>query len=301
MTRSALVTGAAGFIGAALVRALAAGGYRVHGLDRAAPDDALKKQVATWSACDLSRELPLDLPAADEVYHCAGSGMVGPSFSDPAADFRANVATTANLVAWMAQQRGARLVLVSSAAVYGIQPVMPIAETAALNPTSPYGVHKRLAERQVRDYARNFDFDAAVVRLFSVYGPGLRKQLLWDACTKLGQGSPSFGGNGSEERDWIHVDDAAALLIKAAAAASPACPTFNGGTGVSTTVRQALELLARKLGQAAPLRFSGETRRGDPRALVACVAAARAIGWSPKVALAEGISQYADWFRSAAW
>ena len=225
--------------------------------------------------------------------------MVGPSFSDPAADFRANVATTANLVAWVAKQRGARLVLVSSAAVYGIQPVMPIGEMAPLNPTSPYGVHKRLAERQVRDYARNFDFNAAVVRLFSVYGPGLRKQLLWDACTKLTQGAPSFGGSGSEERDWIQVDDAVALLIQAVAAATPACPTFNGGTGVSTTVRQALELLARKLGQAAPLRFSGETRRGDPRALVASVAAAHAIGWVPQISLADGISQYAEWFRSA--
>lgn len=299
MTRSALVTGAAGFIGSALVRALASRGYRVQGLDRGAPDDTLRTQVARWSVGDLSQGLPPDLPAADEVYHCAGSGVVGASFSDPAADFRANVATTANLVAWMTNQRGARLVLVSSAAVYGIQPVMPIGETAALDPTSPYGVHKRLAERQVRDYARNFGFNATVVRLFSVYGPGLRKQLLWDACMKLTQGPASFGGNGSEERDWIQVDDAVALLIQAAAAASPACPTFNGGTGVSTTVRQALELLARKLGQAAPLRFSGESRRGDPPALVASIAAARAIGWAPRIALADGISQYADWFRGA--
>ena len=300
MTRAALVTGAAGFIGSALVRALASRGYRVHGLDRAAPDDALRSRVAQWRIVDLSQGTPADLAPADEVYHCAGSGVVGPSFSDPVADFRANVATTASLTAWMTKQRGARVVLVSSAAVYGIQPVMPIAETAPLNPTSPYGVHKRMAERQLRDYARNFGFDAAVVRLFSVYGQGLRKQLLWDACTKLTQGTPSFGGNGSEERDWVHVQDAAALLIQAAGAATPACPTFNGGTGVSTTVRQALELLARALGQSAPLRFSGETRRGDPPALVASSAAARAIGWSPKIALAEGIAQYADWFRDKA-
>jgi UDP-glucose 4-epimerase len=299
MTRTALVTGAAGFIGSALVRVLALTGVRVHGLDRAAPDDALRARVAQWSVGDLSQGLPPDLSAADEVYHCAGSGMVGPSFTDPAADFRANVATTANLVAWMANQRGARLVLVSSAAVYGVQPVTPIAETAPLSPTSPYGVHKRLAERQVRDYARNFGFDGAVVRLFSVYGPGLRKQLLWDACMKLTQGAPSFGGDGSEERDWIHVEDAVALLIQAAAAATPACPIFNGGTGVATTVRQALELLARKLGQAAPLRFSGETRRGDPPALVASVAATRALGWAPRISLADGIPQYADWFKSA--
>jgi UDP-glucose 4-epimerase len=299
MTRTALVTGAAGFIGSTLVRSLASAGYRVYGLDRIAPDEALRALVAHWSVGDLSQAMPSDVPAADEVYHCAGSGAVGPSFRDPAADFRANVATTAHLLAWTAGRSGARLVLVSSAAVYGVQPVTPITEAAPLNPTSPYGVHKRLAERQVRDYARNFGFGAAVVRLFSVYGPGLRKQLLWDACTKLSQGVVSFDGNGSETRDWIHVDDAAALLIKAAAAASTACPTFNGGTGVATTVRQALDLLARKLGQAAPLRFSGETRRGDPPALVASVAATRAIGWAPQVSLAEGISQYADWFRSA--
>jgi UDP-glucose 4-epimerase len=298
MTRAALVTGAAGFIGSALVRALVSNGYDVHGLDRVAPDDILRRQAIQWTLDDLSQGLPPGLPPVDEVYHCAGSGMVGPSFKDPTADFRANVATTANLVAWMANQRGARLVLVSSAAVYGVQSSTPITENAPLNPTSPYGVHKRLAERQLRDYARNFGFNAAVVRLFSVYGPGLRKQLLWDACTKLTQGTPLFGGDGSEERDWVHVDDAAALLIKAAGASTSACPTFNGGTGVSTTVRQALELLARKLGYSAPLRFSGESRLGDPRALVASVAAARAIGWTPRIALAEGIAQYAEWFKS---
>jgi UDP-glucose 4-epimerase len=299
MTRTALVTGAAGFIGSSLVRSLASAGYRVYGLDRTTPDKVLRARVTEWSVGDLSQGAPVDLPAADEVYHCAGSGMVGPSFGDPAADFRANVATTASLVAWMAGQRGARLVLVSSAAVYGVQPAMPIDETAPLNPTSPYGVHKRLAERQVRDYARNFGFDAVVVRLFSVYGPGLRKQLLWEASAKLLQGTPSFGGDGSEERDWIHVDDAAQLLMKAAAVATSDCPTYNGGTGTSTTVRDVLGLLARKLGCVDSLRFSGETRRGDPPALVASVAAARGIGWAPKVALAEGIAQYANWFRSA--
>jgi UDP-glucose 4-epimerase len=268
-------------------------------MDRVEPDAAIRTRVAHWSVGALDKNLPDDLPASDEVYHCAGTGMVGPSFSDPVGDFRANVATTANLLPWVAE-RGARIVLVSSAAVYGIQPRMPIAETAPLNPTSPYGVHKRLAERQLRDYARNFGFDAAVVRLFSVYGAGLKKQLLWDASMKITQGVSSFGGHGSEERDWIHVDDAVALLMQAAGAATPRCPTFNGGTGISTTVRQALELLANELGQAAPLRFSGETRRGDPPALVASVAASRAIGWAPTVALADGIAQYADWFRSGA-
>jgi UDP-glucose 4-epimerase len=296
MTRTALVTGAAGFIGSTLVRALFSAGFRVHGLDVFPPAEHLQSLVAEWTVADLSRGIPAGLQPPEVAFHCAGSATVGASFDDPAADFRANVATLESLLAGLGSKEKTSVVLISSAAVYGMQSSMPIPENAALDPISPYGEHKLLAEKRLRDSG----FNVAVVRLFSVYGPGLRKQLLWDACRKLLLGTPSFGGDGSEVRDWVHVEDAAALLMRAAAVARRSCPVFNGGAGVPVAVRDVLQLLAQNLGCTTPLRFSGERRRGDPPALVAAVDAARGIGWSPKVSLSDGIAGYADWFRSLA-
>lgn len=297
MTRAALVTGAAGFIGSTLATMLVRAGVRVHGIDRSEAPPPLRPYVS-WTSADLSAEIPASVEIPPEVFHCAGSGVVGASFDDPAGDFTANVATTARLLERVASRPETRVVLVSSAAVYGSQAVLPIKEDAPLAPASPYGEHKRQAEELLRQYARKVGLNGVIVRLFSIYGPGLRKQLLWDACSKFWAGTPVFGGDGTEVRDWLHVRDAVALLDLAAKHATPACPVYNGGTGTGTTVRDVLELLARRLGKAEPPRFSGRARRGDPAALVADIGAARALGWSPVMPLADGLAEYADWFMS---
>jgi len=294
MTRTALVTGAAGFIGSALVRSLSGSGVRVHGLDLQPAPDYLRSLIANWTVADISSGLPAGVERVDAVFHCAGGATVGASFDNPAADYLANVATTESVLGGVAGWADTRIVLVSSAAVYGNQSPAAIPESAELKPISPYAEHKRAAEERVR----NSRLSVAVVRLFSVYGRGLRKQLLWDACQKFSRGASDFGGTGAEIRDWIHVDDAAALLVKAASVATPSCPVFNGGTGAPVAVRQVLEMLAQRLGCTAPLRFSGKARPGDPPAMVASVQAARAIGWAPTVSLGDGLSEYAKWFKS---
>src|SRR6185312_5873943 len=118
----------------------------------------------------------------------------------------------------------ATLVVPSSAAVYGAVRQIPINESGPRNPISPYGVHKKIAEDLCYSYARHFGARIALVRFFSVYGAGLRKQLLWDACNKLVVGDGRFGGHGNEVRDWLHIEDAARLLIAAAQHAAPTCP-----------------------------------------------------------------------------
>src|SRR6202012_4896575 len=106
------------------------------------------------------------------------------------------------------------LIVASSAAVYGAQHAGPIAEQDALVPMSPYGQHKLMMEQLCRSYAMTFGIRSTVVRLFSVYGASLRKQLLWDVCSRLHRGERSLmlGGTGREIRDWIHVRDVVRLL-----------------------------------------------------------------------------------------
>jgi UDP-glucose 4-epimerase len=237
----------------------------------------------------------------DAVIHLAGGSAVGPSFAQPAEDFRRSVLAAGELVEWLRLRAPkARLVMASSAAVYGAGHEGPIGEDAPCRPYSPYGFHKRMAELALESHARNFGLQVAIVRFFSVYGPGLRKQLLWDACARLAAGPAelALGGRGAELRDWLHVDDAVRLLQAACEAAGPSCPVFNGGTGVATPVRDVAAQLCLGWGAGGlPLAFSGVSRAGDPQSLVADVAAARSLGWQAQRDWREGVSDYVAWFR----
>jgi UDP-glucose 4-epimerase len=285
----AVVTGAAGFIGSHLCARLEEDGYAVarvgRGCDRPAVD------VATLAA--------LGEPAL--VVHCAGGGSVGRSLAAPHDDFTDTVASLAEVLEHLRTRApAARLVLLSSAAVYGHAATLPIAETAPTQPMSPYGHHKLMAEELCRSYAHGYGLHVAIVRFFSIYGPGLRKQLLWDACCKARDGVRTFAGSGRELRDFLHVADACALIRAAAAAADAAAPVINGGSGHGTSVAEVVERLYAELGIAGGPEFDGSRRAGDPPCYVADVTRARALGFRPQVALDEGIARYARWFREQA-
>lgn len=157
--------------------------------------------------------------------------------------------------------------LASSAAVYGSGHSHAISETDALVPYSPYGTHKRIAEELFESYGKNFDLKVAVVRLFSVYGTELKKQLLWDSCGRLSKDTSHLllGGTGNGARGWFHISDAVALLQMAAAHACVDGFVVNGGTGVSISVRQVAEQLCAAWGMNTEVSFSGKSRAGDPQ------------------------------------
>jgi UDP-glucose 4-epimerase len=137
----------------------------------------------------------------------------------------------------------------------------------------------------------------SIVRFFSVYGCGLRKQLLWDACCKFANYDTVFMGTGEEVRDWLHVEDAANLLLAATEHASAECPTVNGGSGEGVTVRDVLLHLAGSLPQRGLIpTFSGSQRTGDPSRYVADIERSKAWGWQPKRFWIEGVAEYAAWW-----
>jgi len=165
---------------------------------------------------------------------------------------------------------------------------------------SPYGYHARMTEELLAYHARFFGTRVTVVRFFSIYGPGLAKQLLWDAAAKLrsSEGIAEFWGTGEETRDWIHVDDAASLMV-ATSAMEATYAIVNGASGERVTVAEVLEQLREALGVDVQLRFNGIVKPGDPRYYHADVSRARALGWSPSVRLREGIERYVEWLRHA--
>ena len=301
MIERALVLGAAGFVGRHVARALAANGAEVIGLGHGGWSRAEWQAwgFADFRATGVTIESMLTYGGEpDAIVQCAGSGSVAFSMTHPAQDHARNVGTTLTALEFArVHAPGCRIVLPSSAAVYGAVADLPIAIDAPLRPMSPYGVHKVAAEALCASYARHFALPVTIVRLFSIYGPGLRKQLLWDACRKITAGTPEFGGTGEECRDWLHVEDAAALLVAALGAADATCPVFNGGTGRSVSNRIVLARLAEALDGPAP-RFTGVARGGDPDVYEADMAVTPG-GWHPKRRIEEELAAYARWFTES--
>lgn len=299
--RRFLVTGASGFIGGYVVSELVRRGSRVYGIGRAplSAHHQAQWKFGDWNeggvTADTLSALPDDI---DTIFHCAGSGSVPRSILEPAADFESNVLTTQTVLEFARRRGGMSVVLLSSAGVYGAADRLPISVRAPCRPISPYGMNKLIGEMLARQYAQHFGVRVATVRLFSVYGSGLRKQLLWDASRKLLAGDMVFFGTGNETRDWIHVEDAARLIVASADAASTAAPVFNGGTGHALTIRSVVEKLAKCLDSHRPIEFNHHVRPGDPQHYEADIDEALALGWTPKISFDQGSTQYVHWLKS---
>lgn len=299
---TALVLGAAGFIGRHVCREMAGRGFDVYGVGHG--DWTLAERTAfgvgNWLQADLTVEalqFVCENSTPSVVIHCGGSGTVSHSYQSPASDFARSVDTTlVGLEFARSYSAPPCFVLASSAAVYGNQGDQDMHEEAHPRPMSPYGYHKLVAEQLCDSYGRFFGVKTRVVRLFSVYGEGLRKQLLWDAINKFGRGESSFFGTGDEMRDWIHVEDAARLLGLAATWTAAPHGIFNGGH-VKATTRQVLSLLAKAAQSLSVPTFSGEIHEGNPRHLTACTQrAGEELGFECRVDLENGLYRYAEWF-----
>jgi UDP-glucose 4-epimerase len=302
--RTILVTGANGFIGRHVCRAAALQGDRVFGIGLGDWTDGPWREwgLSAWRDVVLTVESLVALSIEpDVVIHCAGSASVGLSLENPLQDFRSTVGTTIEVLEYLRTcAPAAALVYPSSGAVYGRATTLPIGEDSPLAPISPYGVHKRIAEDLCRSYGQSFGIRVAILRIFSAYGAGLRKQLLWDACGKSIRGDSRFDGSGRETRDWIHVEDVARLLLLAAEHADMSAPTVNCATGQGVAVESILGVLFEALGTSLRPEFTGIVRMGDPDRVAGDPSRAAQWGWAPEKAWQDGVREYARWFRENA-
>ncbi|MGN8549099.1 NAD-dependent epimerase/dehydratase family protein [Bradyrhizobium sp. 13971] len=304
------VTGANGFIGRHLVHQLAGAGHAVHGVGHGALDAAESRRLGlqSWINGEIDAANLNALAAAHglpaQIFHLAGGSSVGISIERPFEDFSRTVASTARLLEWL---RGfapnCAVIAASSAAVYGADHAGPIPESAIAAPMSPYGQHKFMMEQLCRSYAQSFGIRCSIVRLFSVYGPNLRKQLLWDICSRLAANEQvlTLGGTGNEIRDWTDVRDVARLLASVAAPSSPAAfRVINGGSSRGTSVADIAAGLIRQWGGNTVVRHSGVSRPGDPLSLLADDAVLRQIGFDWRIPLDRGLADYVAWFKGQA-
>jgi UDP-glucose 4-epimerase len=277
-----LVTGHRGFLGSHIAAHLREAGERVVGAGRP------ELEVPSRAFEDLLEQARPRL-----VVHCAGPASVPGSIEDPGADRAGAVDALRSLLPRLGSTR---LLLVSSAAVYGEPRLLPVSEDAALAPVSPYGRHRVEAER----LALESGVPVAVARVFSAYGEGLRRQVLWDIAQRALAGTViELSGTGAETRDFVHARDVAAAIGAIAAGAAFEGEIVNVATGIETSIARLAELVTTELG-GGEARFSGVARRGDPTRWRADITRLRALGFEPSVPIEEGAPAFARWVREAA-
>jgi UDP-glucose 4-epimerase len=205
------------------------------------------------------------------LFHAAGTASVGASLVDPLTDFRGSVSVCANVLEAVRRSGKNPLIFIpSSAAVYGNPVALPVNERAAVQPISPYGFHKAMCETLARESAECFGLRMIVCRLFSVFGAGQRRLLIWELFKQLsGAGESAWlDGTGSESRDFLHIDDVAGAVFQLAGefARSPSgrFEIVNVASGEETRVSEIAVRIRDLVAPDKDVRCRGTARPGDP-------------------------------------
>jgi len=302
MSKSVLVTGVAGFLGRHIARHFAREGWRVLGVDEVAPEN-VPLSFVEYHRMQLPGAAFADLLRAKSpqvCVHAAGRASVGLSLEDPAADFHGNtVLVFALLDALRRHAPACRFLLLSSAAVYGDPATLPVTEAHEVRPLSPYGYHKRQAELLCEEFSRLYSVPTACARIFSAYGPGLRRQVVWDICEKvLSTGKLPLHGTGAESRDFIHAADIAQALRILATAAPCEGEIYNVASGREVTIAELAHALLNALGSPAQPQFDGRATPGNPLRWCADISKIAALGFTPSVKFETGIGAVARWAQA---
>ena len=295
-----LILGSEGFIGSHLTSHFSRLGFPVTGCDlfeTSKGGDHVYHKISRLSP-EWETVFATDLP--DVCINAAGSGNVPFSMEHPFVDFEANTLDTIRLLDTIRRIRPkCKYLHISSAAVYGNPDSLPLSEDHPCNPVSPYGYHKWMSELIAREYYSIFKVPVAIIRPFSVYGNRLRKQLLWDICNKLKSSDlVELFGTGHESRDFIHIQDLAALAFHIVMAGKFECDVFNAASGKEIFIKEIAGIFSEYHKGKKQIRFSGEVRKGDPLNWRAEISRSRAIGFHQSIEIREGIYQYIQWFEA---
>ena len=297
-----LITGAAGFLGSTFAQYFSKKDWEIYGLDRVAPDKttlAVLKDHAALRLPDPSLDELLTQWKPDACIHAAGRASVPQSMANPASDFNDGTVLTFHMLDALRRCcPDCAFVLLSSAAVYGNPASLPVHEDQAPNPISAYGYHKLQSELLCKEFAGMFGMRTSIARLFSAYGPGLRRQVLWDITQKaLTQRTITLQGTGSESRDFLHVLDIARALECILDGAVMRGEVINVASGRETKIADLAQLILNHVDPSIILKFSGELPSGTPTNWQADIRKIAAMGFIPDIALDAGVANYVDWCK----
>ena len=303
-----LVTGGAGFIGSHIVHALLDAADDVRVLDdfsTGRPENLSGMEVELIEG-DLrdAEAVSRAVQGIDIIFHEAAFVSVPESLQRPIECFDVNVNGT-TLLLDMARREGVkRVVIASSAAVYGDTDLLPLEELTPLRPLSPYALSKRMNEMLAELYTGILDLEVTSLRYFNVYGPRQRPDSMYAAAIpiflrRLLGGQPAIVfGDGLQTRDLINVHDVVRANMIAAQHPAAAGQVFNIFTGIQTTILDLLDALYRILPDA-PRHIHEEPRPGDIYRSVGAPAKASAVlGFEASIGLEQGLAEALDAMRA---
>lgn len=302
-SKSILVTGVAGFIGRYVARHFSEQGWSVIGIDNSPPENAPLANLSAYHRLqlpDVTLNNLLQEHSPQVCIHCAGRASVGLSLTDPWADFQASPILTFEILnALRLNVPSCRFIFLSSAAVYGNPESLPVSESQPPAPVSPYGFHKLQCEQLCLEFAKVYGLPTASMRIFSAYGPGLRRQVVWDISRKvITQNSLSLQGTGKESRDFIHALDIARALSVVATSAPMQGEVYNLGSGREVAIAQLANMILDALESDCTPVFDGIVPAGTPLNWQADVSKLQALGFSASVPLERGVKTFVNWCRA---
>ena len=297
-----LVTGGAGFISHHIVERLLETDHEVTVLDDLSSGDPNRiPDNATFIEGDIRDKNTVTdaVTNTDCIYHLAALASVPASVEDPRTAHTINVDGTLNILE-AARTHDTRVVLASSAAIYGHPTYTPIDEAHPTEPTSPYGIDKLAADHYTRRYHDLYDLDTVAIRPFNVYGPGQTSDGYAGVVSTfieqaLAGNDLTVHGDGMQSRDFVYVDDIVNAMI-AAGETEHVGQAFNIGSGAETTVRELAEAVRDVTDAAVDIIYT-DPREGDIHQSVADITKARSqLGYEPTVDLREGLRRTVDWW-----
>lgn len=301
--RKVFITGSNGFLGRYITRYAIRHNFEVTGTGNHSYENAFQIGMKAYFKLELPNPQLEEILCSlkpDICIHCAGRASVPLSIQDPAVDFHSSVDVTFQILETLRRNAPkCKLIFLSSAAVYGNPIRLPVDEFHPCNPISPYGFHKLISEQLCREYSEIFGLPTIVTRIFSAYGPGLRRQVLWDICCKaLTSSKLNLHGTGEEGRDFIHTRDIAEAMFVLADKAPAKGEVYNLASGNETSIRVLTEKLLQHLGVDIPVRFDGRNPVGMPLNWRADTSRIQALGFKPAIDLDEGLAAFSRWVRT---
>jgi len=307
-----LVTGAAGFIGSSLVRALLQRGEQVRGIDNFSTGRR-ENLTEVLSRMDFRESDILDLDAmhracagVDYVLHQAAIPSVPKSVLDPLSSNRANVDGTVNVLVAARDAKVKRVIYAASSSVYGDTPTLPKHEAMTPNPISPYAVAKLASEFYMVSFYRCYGLETVCLRYFNIFGPRQDPSSAYSgvlakfSMQMLHGEQPTIFGDGETSRDFTYIDNAvsANLLACSAPAAECAGRVFNCATGRRITLNETFAALNQLTGYKGSAKY-GPERGGDIKHSLADITQAQKhLGYKVLVNFEDGLRRTVEWYKS---
>lgn len=293
-----LITGAAGFLGAALSNHLISHGHLVRGLDDLStgnPDILNKKVLFTRGDVNDRPKLWTLLQDVDCVYHLAARVAVSESVLYPREYNAVNVGGTVSLMEAMRDVGVSRVIFISSGAVYGEQSQQPLREDAIPNPSSPYAVSKLASEYYVRTIGRLWGIDTLSLRVFNAYGPGQNLPASHPPVIPnfllhaIRGGTLVIHRDGKQTRDYVFVDDVVRAMAAAATAPSIKDKVINIGSGTETDIRELVQMIQQLTNTKSEIIYNPRSDSGVERMCADLTLAKEKLDYQPLIDLEEGL------------